>query len=77
MNEKLHAAIDEVWRRRLSMASLSAEEHNVLNAIKEELHREIDELKDDDGPSFKSPPKEVTAGTGGVHPGTKIGGEDD
>jgi len=46
--EELHAIVEEVWRRKVSMASMSTEQLNSLVAFKEEMHREIDALEDED-----------------------------
>ncbi len=47
MKDKLHAAIEELWRRRFSMASLSTEMWNVLGTVKADLHSEIDAIEEE------------------------------
>jgi hypothetical protein len=44
---ELHALVDEVWRRKVSMASMSTESMNALLGFKDEMHKEIDAMKED------------------------------
>jgi hypothetical protein len=41
---KLHALVEEVWRRKVSMASIATESLNALGSFKDEMHKEIDAL---------------------------------
>lgn len=41
--EKVHAAIDEVWRQRFSH-NLPTELYNLVGNVKEQLHRAINEI---------------------------------